>query len=408
MISERNDRRVVVTGLGVVSSIGIGWQEFWKNLLAGKSGISKITSFDTSKYDRHYGGEIKNFNPYTFIDKRKADRMGRASQMAIAAAKLALEDANLKIKGLACDRTGVFVGTTTGEIGILEDCYKTIQSYGTKRLLMKDLLIFPSSAINVNIAKEFRLKSENIIFSNACAAGNYAIGRAADLLRAGKIDYALSGGTDGLSQIVFTGFNRLLTIAAEKCQPFDKNRKGMIPAEGAGMLLLESLESAKKRGALVYAEVLEYGLSCDVCHMIIPSAKGIAAAIRKALRNSYVSINDVDYISAHGTGTIENDKEECVAFKSIFGNKLKKIPISSIKSMLGHTMGAASAIEAITCCLAIKDQKVPPTINFEEKDPNCDIDCVPNKSRSCKIKTVLNNSQAFGGNNACLIISKRL
>jgi len=399
-----DDRRVVVTGLGVVSSIGIGWQEFWKNLLAGKSGISKITSFDTSRYDRHYGGEVKNFNPYQFIDKRKADSMGRTSQMAITAAKLAMEDAKLQKKAIINKRVGVIAGTTMGEPQILENLYS--KSVRNKKLVIDIIsaLAYSPNSITLSVAREFGLSSYNFLFGNACSAGNYALGYAFDLIKTKKVDVIIAGGVDAFSAIAFTGFNRLLVMAPEKCQPFDKNRKGMLLAEGCGMFVLESLESALKRNATIYAEILGYGLSCDASNMTTSDHIQISRATKRALGNSGIMPDQIDYISAHGTGTVENDRAECKAFRSIFGERSKKIPVSSIKSMLGHPMGASAAIEAIACCLAIKDQKVPPTINFEEKDPECDIDCVPNKFRAYKIKTVINNSQAFGGNNACLVL----
>lgn len=405
MIKQKKDeRRVVVTGLGVVSSIGIGWQEFWKNLLAGKSGISKITSFDTSSYDRHYGGEVKDFDPYKFIDKRKADRMGRASQMAIAAAKMALDDAGIDKKMLNRERVGVAIGTTMGEPQILESLYS--ESLSNKKIRADTLsaLIYPPNSIPVNIAKTFGISSYNLLFGNACSAGNYALGYAFDVIRSGKADVMLAGGSDAFSLIAFTGFNRLLVMAPEKCQPFDKHRKGMMLGEGAGILVLESLKAAQERKTTIYAEVLGYGLSCDASNMATADRALIAEATHKALVNTDINPGKVDYISAHGTGTAENDREECAAFKMVFGDKYKKIPISSIKSMLGHPMGAAAAIEAAACCLALKEQKIPPTINFSEKDPDCDIDCVPNKFRKSKVNIALNNSQAFGGNNVSVIL----
>ncbi|HOD12119.1 MAG TPA: beta-ketoacyl-[acyl-carrier-protein] synthase family protein [Candidatus Omnitrophota bacterium] len=408
MIKQKKDeRRVVVTGLGVVSSIGIGWQEFWKNLLAGKSGISKITSFDTSSYDRHYGGEVKDFNPYKFIDKRKADRMGRASQMAIASCNLALSDADFSFARVGRRKVGVFIGTTTGEIARLEQYYKTWHSTNKKIPVPMNLITFPTYCLSSHVSRYFRLSGPSVVFSNACAAGNYAIGYAYDLIKNGRIELAIAGGVDGISNIVFTGFSRLLAIAPEKCQPFDKDRKGMIPGEGSGILFLENLDSALKRKARIYAEIYGYGLSCDGHHMTSPSPDGVVLSIKKCLDASGVCCDAVDYVSAHGTGTIENDRLECQAIKTIFGARRRKIPVSSIKSMIGHCMGASSAIEAITCCLAIKDQKIPPTIGFNEKDPDCDIDCVPNKSREAKVGVVLNNSLAFGGNNASLLLGKR-
>jgi 3-oxoacyl-[acyl-carrier-protein] synthase II len=216
----------------------------------------------------------------------------------------------------------------------------------------------------------------------------------------------LAGGSDGFSRIAFTGFNRLLAIAPQMCQPFDKNRKGMMVGEGAGVVILETLENAKKRNANIYAEILGYGLSCDAHHMTAPHGPGIAMAMRKALKETDIRPQDVDYISAHGTGTPANDKEECFAIHQVFAESARKVKVSSIKSMLGHTMGAASALEAIACCLAVKHDLVPPTINFQTPDPECDIDCVPNTSQKHNVRIALNNASAFGGNNACLVVSK--
>jgi 3-oxoacyl-[acyl-carrier-protein] synthase II len=403
---KNNNQRVVVTGLGVVSSIGIGWQEFWKNLLAGKSGISKITSFDTSQYDRHYAGEIKNFDPTQFIPKRRIPKMGRASQMAVAATKLALEDAGLDKRSLPRDKTGLCVGTTMGEPGILEILNKLYISNKIEKVPIELVAIYPPNTIGGNVSNFFGIKASNILFSTACSSGNYSIGYAFDLIRAGKAEVMLAGGVDSLSLVAFTGFSRLLAMAPEKCQPFDKNRKGMMLGEGSGMLVLETLESATKRKARIYAEVLGYGLSCDASNMTASFSDEIRKATQKALQSAGIAIDQVDYISVHGTGTLENDRVEYRALEAVFGSRLKQIPASSIKSMLGHSLGAAAAIEAIACCLAIKDQKVPPTINFETKDPECDIDCIPNKARNQIIEVVVNNSQAFGGNNACVVFRK--
>lgn len=403
--SNPKSRRVVVTGLGVVSSLGIGWQEFWKNLLAGKSGISKITTFDTSQYDRHYGGEVKNFDPTQFISRKKAERLGRASQMAIAASMLALKDGNLDLKRIERERVGTCIGTTVGEIQLLEklDDYNFKKRRNFNNSLM---LVYPSSSLSSNVSLEHKFNNRSYVFPTACASGNYALGYAFDQIRSSKLDYALAGGADAFSRIVFTGFGRVYAIAPQKCQPFDKNRQGMIPGEGAGMLLLEPLETAKKRRAHIYAEILGYGMSCDAYDMTEPSVIGISKALQKALKNSGVSVSQVDYISAHGTGTVENDAAECQAINRVFGKRTPSIPVSSIKSMLGHTMGAASAFGAIACCMVIKNGQIPPTINYNKFDPKCKIDCVPNEARKHKIKIVLNNSQAFGGNNCCVLFQK--
>ena len=402
----KSNRRVVVTGLGIVSSIGIGWKDFWKSLIAGKSGISRITSFDTSSYDRHYGGEIKNFQPEQFIDKRVVNKMGRASQLAIAASRLALEDAGLNVKTLPKNKTGICVGTTGGESQIIEKIDKAWTDGSERDIDDKIISLYPASIIPTRLANVLKLKTNSFLFSNACAAGNYSIGYAFDLIKFKRTDFMLAGGVDAFSRINLTGFSRLFAMAPEICRPFDKNRKGMLIGEGVGILILETLKSALKRKAHIYAEVLGYGLSCDAYHMTASDVEGVAKCMKKAFKETGIKPEDIDYLSAHGTGTQQNDKTESQAIKQVFNNQAKKIPVSSIKSMLGHTMGAASAIEAISCCLAIEKGEVPPTINYETPDPECDIDCVPNKARKQEVKIALNNSYAFGGNNACLVLKK--
>ena len=402
--SNLDNRRVVVTGLGVVSSLGIGWQEFWKNLLAGKSGISKIAAFDTSKYDRHYGGEVKNFDPTQFMSRKKAERLGRASQMAIVATRLALRDAHLKISETDTSRMGIYLGTTMGESQILEILNKTLCMGGSDQVNPRLIPIYPTEVISRSIAHELGVNGKNLIFANACSSGNYSVGYAFDCIKQGKVDVIVAGGVDAFSRLSLAGFSRLIAIAPKKCQPFDKDREGMIPGEGAGIVILESLGCAQRRKAPIYAEILGYGIFCNACHMTEPSVVGITKALHKTLKNSGIRTNQVDYISAHGTGTIENDEAECEAINRVFGKRTAKMPVSSIKSMLGHTMGASSAFGAIACCLVIKDGQIPPTINHEKDDPKCKIDCVPNKSRRHNAKIVLNNSQAFGGNNVCVAL----
>jgi len=399
------ERRVVVTGLGIVSSIGIGWQDFWSNLIQGKSGISRITSFDTSSYDRHYGGEIKNFHPEDFIDRRKLKNIGRASQLAVSASKLALKDAGLSKKDLTKIKTGVCVGTTMGEALVLEAINNAWFNKKLDSISPELIQDYPVNVIASNIAVTLKLRNLSFVFSNACAAGNYSIGYAFDFIKTGRVEAMLAGGVDAFTRLNLTGFSRLFAVAPKICQPFDKNRKGMLVGEGAGMLVLENLESALKRKAEIYAEVLGYGLSCDAQDMTAASVEGVSRCIDKSLKAANIKPEQVDYISAHGTGTPTNDKVECAAIKKVFKN-YKKIPISSIKSMLGHTMGAAAAIEAIVCCLTIKEGIIPPTINYKTPDSDCDIDCVPNKARKQAVKIVLNNSQAFGGNNACVALRK--
>ncbi|MFA5345419.1 MAG: beta-ketoacyl-[acyl-carrier-protein] synthase family protein [Candidatus Omnitrophota bacterium] len=395
------DKRIVITGLGVVSSIGTGKDDFWKALIAGTSGISKISSFDTSGYPTHYGGEVKNFEPGN-------KNMGRASNLAIASAKLAVVDAGIKLDNLESQETGVVIGTTMGESQVLEKLNDVWVKNGTEAIDPRLIPLYPCNVLSLNVAQELKLAGPNFVIPNACAAGNYAIGYAYDLIRMGKARMMLAGGTDAFSRIAFIGFNRLLAVAPEKCQPFDKNRKGMLVAEGSGMVLIETLEAALKRGANIYAEILGYGLSCDAHHMTAPFNEGIKEAIEKALSESKIPADKVDYFSAHGTGTPANDRQECLAIKKVFGDYSKKLPVSSIKSMLGHTMGAASAIEAVACALSVKNDIIPPTINFQTADPECGIDCVPNVARSMKVDVVLNSASAFGGNNACLALKKFL
>ena len=400
-----NKRRIVVTGVGVVSSVGVGKDEFWKSIISGKSGISKITSFNTKELRCHYAGEIKNFIPEDFIAKRKIQFLGRTSQMAIAATSQALKDSRLSLRNINKQRTGVFLGTTMGEKP-LEESIDVWLMEGHDKIDKKKILQSTPNNLSANIANYFKIQGPNYLIPTACAAGNYAIGYGFDLIKKGDIDYAIVGGADSFSKVAFIGFHRLYAVAPEKCQPFDKNRKGMLVGEGAGILFLETLESALKRKSNIYAEILGYGISCDAHHMTASHVDGIERVIRKALKESDIGEDEIDYINPHGTGTQSNDRTECAAIKRIFKERYKTIPISSIKSMLGHTMGAASAIEVLTCCLVVKENIIPPTINFETPDPECDIDCVPNKAKIKKVDIALNNGFAFGGNNSCLVIGK--
>jgi 3-oxoacyl-[acyl-carrier-protein] synthase II len=400
------NRRVVITGLGVVSSIGIGWQEFWDSLLKGKSGISPVTSFDTANHFTQNGGEVKNFNPADFIPEEQLPLLSRSSQFALAAARLALNDSGLILNNLSNGKIGVCIGTTMGSPQTVEIINESIISH--KRTDIADKLFYqvPTHTTPSAIASEFGALGSNYMFSTACSAGNYAIGYGVDLIKMGRADIVFAGGADPFSKVAFTGFNQLSAVAPEKCQPFDKNRKGMMVAEGAGVLVLESLDNALERNATIYGEILGYGLSCDANHMTLPSVEGVSHCMFNAMMEAGIAKEDVDYISAHGTGTIANDRNECAAIREVFGSISKNVPVSSIKSMLGHAMGAASALEAITCALVVKNDIIPPTINYETPDPECDIDCVPNSARKKAVNIALNNSYAFGGNNASLVIRK--
>ncbi|NWF76597.1 MAG: beta-ketoacyl-[acyl-carrier-protein] synthase family protein [Nitrospirae bacterium] len=404
MMNYADNRRIVITGLGVISSIGNGWKNFWDSLLEGHSGISPVFSFDTSNHFTHYGGEIKDFDPFNFIPEQKVHLYSRASQLALTAMKFAIEDSKLTNDIISNIKTGTCIGTTSGSIQTIEK----INDRLIKNDAVESELFFqlPTHTTPAMIARELNLNGPNYIFSTACAAGNYAIGYGFDLIRMKKADIVFAGASDPFSRISFTGFNQFKAVAPEKCQPFDKNRKGMMVAEGSAILVLESLTHAIERGAPIYAEILGYGLSCDAQHMTQPSVEGLVRCMLRALSESGIQREDVDYISAHGTGTPTNDKAESAAIKEVFGSRYKEIPVSSIKSMIGHTMGAASALEAVSCALTVKNDIIPPTINFETPDPECDIDCVPNKAREHKVTIALNNSFAFGGNNACLVLKK--
>jgi 3-oxoacyl-[acyl-carrier-protein] synthase II len=321
---------------------------------------------------------------------------------------MALEDAGLDLASLDPDRAGVSMGTTSGEPSFVER-YNDIRKEQGLDAIPGDLFPkYPSNVIPTNVAIEFGLRGPSLMIPTACAAGNYAIGYGFDLIRSGRVDAMFAGGADAFSRITYTGFSRLGAIAKERCQPFDRNRKGMVPGEGAAVLMLEEAAAARARGAKVYAEILGYGISCDAHHMTAahPQGEGAVRAMTGALRESSVSLEDVGYISAHGTGTPTNDRAESIAVRSLFGPRADRVPVSSIKSMVGHTMGAASAIEAAACALALHTGMIPPTINYEEPDPECDLDYVPNEARKSNPRVVLNNAYAFGGNNASLCLAR--
>jgi len=399
--------RVVVTGLGAVSSIGIGRELFWKHLLMGKNGLSQITSFETEGLKNRIAAEVRNFSPKEYMSLESSKKCGKASQYAIAAAKMALRDSGMPDNNdNMLGQVDVIVGTTMGECQAIEGADARWVQDGETGVPASLVSQYPSNTIAMNVSKCLNVVGCSIVIPTACAAGNYAIGYGSDLIRSGRSTKVLAGGADAFSRIAYTGFSRMLAMAENKCCPFDKNRRGMILGEGSGFLVLESFSEAQKRNARIYAEVLGYGLSCDASHMTIPNQQGIVRALSKAIVDSGISTSDVDYICAHGTGTPANDEVECAAIKEIFGEKTQQIPISSIKSMLGHTMGAASALEAIACCLAVHEDEIPPTINYTEHDDKCDIDCVPNNSRKKTTRIALNNAFAFGGNNSCVVFSK--
>jgi 3-oxoacyl-[acyl-carrier-protein] synthase II len=401
-------RRVVITGVGPVTSIGIGREMFWESLLKGRNGISPVSSFDTSGHKVHNGAEVKGFDPAAFITNLSPNRIGRTSQFAIAAARLALVDARASPAHFDPERAGVSIGTTSGEPQVIEafddDCVAGALTHAKTALNAA----YPCHVIAANVGREFQITGPWTVIPTACAAGNFALAHACDLIRSGRVDWMLAGGADSFSRITYTGFGRLGAIAPEICQPFDRNRRGMIPGEGAGMLVLETLDGARQRDARIYAEVVGYGLSCDAHHMTggHPEGLGAARAMEQALVEACVAPHEVSYISAHGSGTPTNDRLETLAVKRLFKEAAYRIPISSVKSMLGHTMGAASALEAVVCALAVSRDEIPPTMHLETPDPECDLDYVPNQARAHRVTVALNNAYGFGGNNSALAVRK--
>jgi 3-oxoacyl-[acyl-carrier-protein] synthase II len=407
-MSKEGAHRVVVTGLGAVTSIGIGAQPFWESLLEARSGITPIRSFDASAYRVRNGGEVHDFRAEEHLPGRALPR-GRAARMAVAAAAQALADAGLdRLNDETRASTGVAMGTTSGEPREVE---RFDDAYVAGRLDDIDagvVEIYPSQSIATSVAAAFDCEGPTTMIPAACAAGNYAVGYALDALRWGRADVMLAGGADAFSRITYTGFVRLGAVSPDVPRPFDRDRLGMIPGEGAGVLVLETLESASRRGARIYAEVAGFAMSCDAHHMTAahPEGEGLARSILAALADAQLPVDRVNYVSAHGTGTKTNDKLETLALRRAFGERALRVPTSSIKSMLGHTMGAASALESIACAMAISNGAVPPTANFREPDPECALDCVPNTARELPVEVAINNASAFGGNNATVVFRR--
>lgn len=404
-----SENRVVITGLGLVTPIGTGAQKFWQAAVNGENGVRPLKIFDPTEFRTKTGGEVLDFNPTDFLSEQEINRMGRSSQFAVAAAKMAIEDSGIEWSKLNPFRAAVSMGTTMGEPQILEKGIKIKYQTGDSQQIPSELpRQYPCGSIPANVARKFGVKGPHMMIPTACAAGNYAIGYAFDLIKLNKADVVIAGGSDPFSGIAFTGFNRLLATTPDVVRPFDLNRSGMAVSEGSAMLIIERLEHALARGAHIYAEIPGYGLGCDAFKMTIPDPEGTGGiiALKRSIHNSGISIEDIDYINAHGTGTGENDKSETLIVKTVLGDKAKSTPVSSIKSMLGHTMGAASAIEAAACALMIEKGIALPTINYQEPDPECDLDYIPNQAREMKLDTVVSNAYAFAGNTSSLVLRK--
>ncbi len=398
-----NNEKIIISGIGVVSPIGESKYDFWNGLLQGKSCLSDITEFDTSMHFCHKAALMNDFNPKKYLgDKEKI--YGRTTQLTLSAVLLALEDSGLNIDKLKNKKVGIILGTAMGESKPLDAmCVIDIDN---KIPLRSEVLKLPDNMIATNVAKFFGINAYTLMIPNACSAGNYAMSYSMDLLKAHKIDIAITGGCDAFNKYAFMGFDRLMALSKDVCRPFDKNRSGIIIGEGAGVLIMERMNDTIKRNGQLYSELLGYGFSCDSYHMTIPHGDGIKRVINETIKNSIIKPDEIDLVCAHGTGTPMNDKLECMALSEFFGDSLKKIPVISIKSMVGHMMGAAGAVESIACILAIKESKIPPTINYETYDPDCPVDCVPNIMRESEVNIAINNNFAFGGNNAAVIFKK--
>jgi 3-oxoacyl-[acyl-carrier-protein] synthase II len=398
--------RVFVTGVGVISSVGLGREAFFRALGSGVSGISPVASFDAAPLGRENAGEVKDFDARDHLSHGEQRRMGRCSSMAVAAARMAVSDAELLPSHLAGPRTAVVLGTTMGEAQILAELEQEWILRGQKAVSRALIPRYGSTLLPIHVARALGARGMVLTLPAACAAGNYAIAFASDLIRAGRADVIVTGAAELLQELQFSGFVRLAAMAPERCQPFDLNRQGLLLGEGAGLLILESEAHAVRRGAPLRAEVRSHGLSCDAYHITRPhpDAVGSTIAMRTAIERSGIAAADVDFINAHGTGTKHNDLAESKVVRDVFGER--RVPVSSMKSMLGHCMGAASALEAIGCIFTIETGIYPPTIGYETPDPECDVAVVANLARRGKSDVVVNNSLAFGGYNAVTVFAK--
>jgi len=407
-------QRVVITGLGVVSSIGLGKEAFWRALLAGQSGIKRIQSFDASLYASQVAGEISNFPAEDFFPCGASARLSRASQMALVASQMALADARLDCTNCEADRVGAVVGTGLGGAEIYENqLRRLIESNNPRRVYPLSVPLIMTNAPAAEIAIRYGLKGPNMTVSTACSSGSHAIGYALDLIRSGRVDLMLAGGTEAcIVPGVVAGFNSLRALSVHNneperaSRPFDRTRDGFTIGEGAGILILETLESAKQRDARIYAEVAGYAAACEACHIVHPETTGTeqARVMELALKDAGIPPGQVDYINTHGTSTVLNDLTETNAIKKLFGAHAYRISLNSTKSMIGHTIGAAGAVEAIVCALTLHHKVLHPTINYQNPDPDCDLDYTPNHAREKDVQVALSNSFGFGSNNACLIM----
>ena len=410
-------RRVVITGLGILSSVGIGKEQFWDALSHGRSGVTPITCFDAHTYPVRIAGQVNDFDPHTFYPYELTRRLSRFSLLGLAAAKLAAEDSGLSIP-LSCldrERTCVVVGTSLGAFSHAEEIHSVFVTKGSRRIPpFFNHSALPSSC-PAQIGKALGVHGSISAVTTACASGTTAIGDAFRSIRDGSFDIAIAGASEApITPLAVATFSSAGILSVENdppakaCRPFSKNRNGTVLAEGAALVIMEELEHARQRGAKIYGEVLGYGSTFDGYHELhpLPTAEFATRAMLKALEDAAVSPVEIDYVNAHGSGTVLNDKTETFAIKNAFGNHAYRLVVNSTKSIVGHTMGACGALEFVACVLTLENQYVHPTINLELKDPECDLDYVPNIGRSLRVTTILSNSTGFGGHNAACVIRK--
>lgn len=406
-------RRVVITGMGVVSPIGIGVKEFEEGIFSGKNGIKKITHFDTSSYKSRIGGEITNLNVGDYLSPKDIRRMDRFTQFGMIAAIEAIEQAGLNVNSKNSEKIGVLVGSGVGGLQTVEREKAVLMEKGPQRVSPFLVPMLITNIASAYIAIKYGFRGPNLSISTACATGTHAIGEAFRMIQRGEADAMVAGGAEAaITPLGLAGFCAMRALSTRNdeperaSRPFDRERDGFVIGEGAGILILEELEFARKRGANIWAEVIGFGMSSDAYHITQPVAdgRGIRIAMENALKDAKVNLQDVDYINAHGTSTPLNDRVETKSIKDLFKDRAYEIPVSSTKSMTGHLLGATGGVEAIACILAIQRKRVPPTINYEFPDPDCDLDYVPNEAREVDVRIAMSNSMGFGGHNATIVI----
>jgi 3-oxoacyl-[acyl-carrier-protein] synthase II len=408
-----SSRRVVITGLGVITPVGNDLETFWSNLKNGVSGIRKIQAFDTTGYDCQIAGEVRDFEPKNFFENPKdIRRTDRFAQLAMAAAKMSMQDSGIDLERVDRDRFGVLVSSGIGGLKTLEEQFSTLMNKGPQRVSAFTIPMLISNMASGVISMEFELRGPNMCIVTACATSNNAIGESWRMIKFGDADIFLAGGSEAsVVELGLAGFSAMKALSRRNdeperaSRPFDRDRDGFVMSEGAGIAVVEELEHAKARGAKIYCELAGYGLSADAYHMTAPpeDGEGAARAMKMALDHARISPDQVDYINAHATSTGLGDISETRAVKAVFGEQAHKIPISSTKSMTGHLLGGAGAVETAACALSIRDGVIPPTINLENPDPLCDLDYTPNKAKEKKVRVAMNNSFGFGGHNATVV-----